>query len=103
MASRFDHQIAVTTMSLLKVSGKTLRVFQVETLQPKNLCNSALYLIRQVITAYEYDSALKAGDLKDAVRSEQQAAINHFNGAIAELNQKRADWYEARNAWIFKL
>lgn len=98
MPSRFDPQIAVTTLTLPKVSGDVLRAFLAATLQAKNLYNSALYLIRQVVTAYEYDSERKLNILKDDIRPEQQATIDHFNSIIVARNQKRADEYEAKSA-----
>ncbi len=86
------------TLTLPHPAGDLLRVLNSLTHQAKNIYNTCVWLIRQVLTAYEYDADAKVSRLKPTLHPEQQAAIDHFNRHIAAVNAKRRDNFPAKLA-----
>lgn len=59
------------------------------THQGKNLYNTGLFMLRQVLSAYAYDAATKTSVLKAEIHDEQRKAIDFYNTHIAQINAKR--------------
>ena len=77
------------TISLQTPKGDFLRVLSALTHQSKNLFNSGYYLIKQVLTSFEYDSVAKVSRIKSELHERQLEAIAHFNVHIQKVNNKR--------------
>jgi len=66
------------------------------THQSKNLFNICNWLVRQVVSAYEYNRVAKVSRLKSNAHPNQIEAIAHFNSQIDEINRKRAKNHPAK-------
>jgi len=66
------------------------------THQAKNLFNVCNWLVRQVVSAYEYDRVETVSRLKESLHPNQIEAIAHFNRQIDEINRKRAENHPAK-------
>ena len=66
------------------------------THQSKNLFNICNWLVRQVVSAYEYDRDAMVSRLKSDAHPNQIEAIAHFNRQIDDINRKRAEKHPAR-------
>lgn len=94
---RFDTRV----LTLRPAQGDVSRVLLALTHQTKNIKNTAVYLIRQVISAYEYDRDTQRNVLRDELRPEQVSAIAEFNQQIVGINGKRTEKFPSKQArWI---
>ena len=66
------------------------------THQSKNLFNICNWMVRQVVSAYEYDRVEKVSRIKSVLHPNQIEAIAHFNRQIDEINRKRAKKHPAK-------
>ena len=88
--------VDVRTITLPSVKGDGLRALSALTHQAKNLYNTALFLVRQVFTAYEYDSENKISRMKSDLLQSQIDAIEAYNDCIEYINKKRTAKYPAQ-------
>ena len=66
------------------------------THQSKNLFNICNWLVRQVVSAYQYDRVEKVSRLKAVLHPSQVEAIAHFNSQIDVINCKRVKNHPAK-------
>ncbi len=59
------------------------------THEAKNLYNTITFLIRQVVSAYDYVSETKTSVLKDDLHQNQRDVIAAFNAMVGQINAKR--------------
>ena len=59
------------------------------TLQAKNLYNTGVFFVRQVLAAYKYDRETKTSHLKPNLHKNQLEIIEHINIIAERVNQKR--------------
>ena len=84
------------TLILPAPKDDLLRVMLSMTHQSKNLFNICNWLVRQVVSAYEYDRVEKVSRRKSVLHPNQIEAIAHFNSQIDEINRKRAKNHPAK-------
>jgi putative transposase len=84
------------TLTLPYPKGELLRAQMALTHQSKNLYNTGLFLIRQVLTAYEYDKELGTSSRKSELQPIQKDVIDCFNAQVAKINEKRIDKHPAQ-------
>lgn len=77
------------TLTLPHPKGELLIAQMALTHQAKNLYNTGLFLIRQVLTAYVYDKELETSSLKSELQPIQRDVIDCFNSQIIKINEKR--------------
>ena len=77
------------TLELPAPKGEMLRVGEALTHQAKNLRNTGNFLIRQVLSAYDYDAGTQTSTLKSELHPLQRQAIGHINATIDAVNAKR--------------
>lgn len=58
-------------------------------LQANNLYNTSIFIIRNVVSSYEYNLVRKTWAQKSSLHTHQQASISAFNSAVLVLNEKR--------------
>jgi putative transposase len=80
---------ATLTLTLPKPKDALKRVCLALTHQAKNLHNTTLFLVRQVMSAYDYDAKTELSTLKLELHPEQIAVIAHVNAQIESINAKR--------------
>ena len=86
----------VVTITLATPTGDFLRALEAVTHQSKNLYNTALFVIRQINTAYEYNNITKISNLKADLHPSQTQAIEHVNKAVVKINESRLQKYPAQ-------
>jgi putative transposase len=79
------------TIVLKTRTGDHLRVCNALTHQTKNLYNTGLYAIRQVMTAYDRDTETGIYTLRGDLHEEQRTVLEHLNRVITRINQDRVD------------
>ena len=84
------------TLILPYPKGDLLRAQMALTHQSKNLYNTGLFLIRQVLTAYEYSKELGTSSRKSELQQIQKDVIDCFNSQVAKINEKRIDKHPAQ-------
>lgn len=84
------------TLTLPHPKGDLLRAQMALTHQAKNLYNTGLFLIRQVLTAYEYDKELETSSRKSELQPIQKDVIDCFNSQVAKINEKRINKHPAQ-------
>jgi hypothetical protein len=79
------------TIVLKTRTGDHMRVCNALTHQSKNLYNTGLHAIRQVMTAYDWDGVTGVHTLKGDPHDEQRVVIDHLNRVITQINQDRVN------------
>jgi IS605 OrfB family transposase len=93
-----DCPYAVLTLTLARPKGALEQVCLVLCHQAKNLFNTANFLIRQVTSAYWYDTEAKVSRLRPDLHANQVAVIAHLNAQIVRINVARTAKYPEKVA-----
>ncbi|MCZ7860761.1 transposase [Agrobacterium salinitolerans] len=81
---------SVRTIVLPVPDKEWVSVASALTHEAKNLYNITTFLIRQVVSAYDYDSETKTHHQKSELHPNQTMVMERFNAVIEEVNAKKA-------------
>ena len=88
---------SIRTIALTIPDKKWKNVARELTREAKNLYNITTYLIRQVVTSYDYDTASKQHKHKKGLHQAQTDVIDRFNATIEHVNAKRKETADKKN------
>lgn len=73
-----------------KRDGALFRAFDALGLVSKNLSNSTVFLINQVLSSYSFDEASKLYQRQGKLHDNQQKVLDFINAALAEINTEQS-------------
>ena len=88
---------SIRTIALTIPNKEWKNVARELTHEAKNLYNITTYLIRQVVTSYDYNAASKQHKRKKDLHQAQTDVIDRFNATIENVNAKRKETADKKN------